>query len=113
MITSPPYWGLRSYQGDPGMIGLEPTFEEHLDNLMAVFREVRRVLRKDGTLWLNYGDAYARGEGRGTSGGPGKQQTNIGSINQTRPASDPRWPQAKRPDDDVSTGGHGVAKTVA
>ena len=57
--TSPPYWGLRSYGGDPGMIGLEPTFDEHLANLVAVFREVRRVLRKDGTLWLNYGDAYA------------------------------------------------------
>ena len=58
-ITSPPYWGLRSYQGDPGMIGLEPTFEEHIEKLVAVFREVRRVLRADGTLWLNYGDAYA------------------------------------------------------
>ena len=58
VITSPPYWGLRAYGGDPGMIGLEPTFEEHLDNLVAVFREVRRVLRKDGCLWLNYGDAY-------------------------------------------------------
>ena len=58
-ITSPPYWGLRSYGGDPGMIGLEPTFDEHLDNLIAVFREVRRVLRKDGTCWVNYGDAYA------------------------------------------------------
>ena len=41
------------------MIGLEPTFDEHLDNLVAVFREVRRVLRKDGVLFLNYGDAYA------------------------------------------------------
>ena len=41
------------------MIGLEPTFDEHLENLVAVFREVRRVLRDDGTLWLNYGDAYA------------------------------------------------------
>ena len=41
------------------MIGLEPTFDEHLENLVAVFREVRRVLRKDGTVWLNYGDAYA------------------------------------------------------
>ena len=61
VVTSPPYWGLRSYTGDPGMIGLEPTFGEHLDNLIAVFREVRRVLRPDGTLWLNYGDAYAGG----------------------------------------------------
>ena len=59
VVTSPPYWGLRSYGGDEGMIGLEPTFEEHLVNLVAVFREVRRVLRDDGTLWLNYGDAYS------------------------------------------------------
>ena len=58
VITSPPYWGLRSYQGDPGMIGLEPTLEEHIERLVEVFRQVRRVLRSDGTLWLNYGDAY-------------------------------------------------------
>ena len=68
VVTSPPYWGLRAYQGNPGMIGLEPTFEEHLENLVAVFREVRRVLRQDGTLWLNYGDAYSRGD-RWDSGG--------------------------------------------
>ena len=49
-VTSPPYWGLRSYKGNPGMIGLEPTWDEHLANLVAVFREVRRVLRKDATL---------------------------------------------------------------
>lgn len=58
-ITSPPYWALRSYGGETGMIGLEPTFEEHLEAIIGVFREVRRVLRDDGTLWLNYGDAYA------------------------------------------------------
>ena len=58
VITSPPYWGLRSYKGDTGMIGLEPTWQEHLANLMQVFNEVWRVLRNDGTLWLNYGDAY-------------------------------------------------------
>ena len=57
-VTSPPYWGLRSYQGDPGMIGLEPTFDAHLENLVAVFREVRRVLRDDGCAFVNYGDAY-------------------------------------------------------
>ena len=61
VVTSPPYWGLRAYQGDPGMIGLEPTFDAHLVNLVAVFKEVRRVLRADGTLWLNYGDAYSTG----------------------------------------------------
>ena len=58
VVTSPPYWGLRAYGGDTGMIGLEPTFDDHLANLVAVFCEVRRVLRGDGTLWLNYGDAY-------------------------------------------------------
>ena len=63
VVTSPPYWGLRAYGGDPGMIGLEPTFEEHLENLVEVFREVWRVLRDDGTLWLNYGDAYFGGKG--------------------------------------------------
>ena len=56
-------WGLRSYKGDPGMIGLEPTFDDHLANLVAVFREVRRVLRKDGCLFLNYGDGYVAGQG--------------------------------------------------
>lgn len=70
VVTSPPYWGLRAYTGDPGMIGLEPTFDEHLENIVAVFREVRRVLRKDGTCWLNYGDAYANdGKWGGSTGG--------------------------------------------
>ena len=58
VITSPPYWSLRNYQGDPGMIGMEPTFADHLDNLRIVFREIWRVLRNDGTFWLNYGDSY-------------------------------------------------------
>ena len=66
-VTSPPYWGLRSYQGDAGMIGLEPTFEAHLANLVSMFREVRRVLRDDGTCWLNYGDAYAGAPSGGSS----------------------------------------------
>lgn len=57
VVTSPPYWGLRDY-GTPG-IGLEPTLAEHMAELVGVFCEIRRVLRKDGTLWLNYGDAYA------------------------------------------------------
>lgn len=60
-ITSPPYWGMRTYEQQPGMIGLEPTFAEHLVNLMEVFREVRRVLRSDGTLWVVYGDGYSHG----------------------------------------------------
>jgi len=59
-ITSPPYWGLRDY-GVEGQLGLEPTPEEYVANLVAVFREVRRVLRTDGTLWLNLGDSYTSG----------------------------------------------------
>ena len=59
-VTSPPYWGLRDY-GCNGQIGLESTPEEFVDRLVKVFREVRRVLRKDGTLWLNLGDCYATG----------------------------------------------------
>lgn len=57
-ITSPPYWGLRAY-GTEGHIGLEHDMREHIRVLVDVFREVRRVLRPDGTLWLNYGDSYA------------------------------------------------------
>ena len=61
VVTSPPYWGLRDY-GVEGAIGLEPTLQEHLEMIVTVFREVRRVLRKDGTLWLNYGDCYHNGD---------------------------------------------------
>ena len=56
-ITSPPYYQLRDY-GVDGQIGLEDSLEEHISALVDVFRAVRRVLRPDGTLWLNYGDAY-------------------------------------------------------
>jgi DNA modification methylase len=57
-VTSPPYFGLRDY-GTAGQIGLEATPDEFVAALVGVFREVRRVLRKDGTLWLNLGDTYA------------------------------------------------------
>lgn len=57
VVTSPPYWGLRDY-GVVGQLGLEETPEEYVENIVAVFREVRRVLRDDGTLWLNLGDSY-------------------------------------------------------
>ena len=57
-VTSPPYWGLRDY-GAAGQIGLEPTPELYVATMVDVFREVRRVLKADGTLWLNIGDSYA------------------------------------------------------
>lgn len=58
IVTSPPYWGLRDY-GHEGQMGLEPTPEAYVSNMVAVFREVRRVLKPTGTLWLNLGDSYA------------------------------------------------------
>jgi DNA modification methylase len=58
VVTSPPYWGLRDY-GTPGQLGLDPTPEAYVESMVAVFREVRRVLRSDGTVWLNLGDSYA------------------------------------------------------
>lgn len=58
VVTSPPYWGLRDYDVK-GQIGLEPTLGEHLAVMVNVFREVWRVLKPQGTLWLNYGDCYA------------------------------------------------------
>lgn len=77
IITSPPYFGLRDY-GMDGQIGLEETPEVFVDALVSVFREAKRVLRKDGTLWLNLGDTYAGG-GRGCD--TPKQQSNRGTQN--------------------------------
>ena len=59
-VTSPPYFNLRDYES-PGQIGRESTPEEYISRLAEVFREVRRILRPDGTLWLNIGDSYASG----------------------------------------------------
>lgn len=71
-VTSPPYWGLRDY-GHPGQIGLEPTVDEFIAKLVAVFREVRRVLKADGTCWVNMGDSYASGGGAGIQGTRGQR----------------------------------------
>lgn len=57
-ITSPPYWGLRDY-GNDQQIGLEQSPEDYINELLNVFREVKRILKKDGTLWLNIGDSYS------------------------------------------------------
>ena len=77
-VTSPPYFGLRDY-GMDGQIGLEPTPDEYVAKLVAVFREVRRVLTDDGTLWLNLGDSYA---GRGATGGTKSFQAAASSVGQ-------------------------------
>lgn len=74
-VTSPPYFGLRDY-GHAGQIGLETSPAEYVHKLVDVFREVRRVLKPDGTLWLNLGDSYSSG---GNGVGTGMQLTNVGS----------------------------------
>jgi DNA modification methylase len=58
VVTSPPYWGLRDYNVN-GQVGLEPTITDYVTEMVAIFREVKRVLRSDGTLWLNLGDSYS------------------------------------------------------
>lgn len=64
VMTSPPYWGLRDY-GIEGQIGLEPDFRDYIRKIVAVFNEVKRVLKKDGSLWLNLGDTYSQSSGAG------------------------------------------------
>jgi DNA modification methylase len=76
-VTSPPYFGLRDY-GVSGQLGLEKTPQLYVDAMVGVFSEVKRVLRDDGTLWLNIGDSYA-GSGKGGNPEEGKQATNRGS----------------------------------
>lgn len=89
VVSSPPYYGLRDYNIEPqvwggdwrGSLGLEPTPALYIEHMVAVFREVRRVLRKDGTLWLNIGDSYAsrwatrRNEGRAGMEERGRERT--------------------------------------
>lgn len=81
-ITSPPYWGLRDYDHQ-AQIGAESSPEEYVERLVALFREVRRVLSDDGTLWLNVGDGYARNGGTGRSG-PNAQVGNTRKLIQKR-----------------------------
>ncbi len=75
VVTSPPYWGLRDY-GVEGQIGLERTPDDYVAGMVDVFREVRRVLRDDGTLWLNLGDSYANDTKWGGSTG-GKHTVEL------------------------------------
>ena len=88
-VTSPPYWALRSYlpAEHPNKhleIGSEPTLQQWVDTMVDVFREVRRLLRPDGTLWLNLGDAYARDMGKGGSGPDGKNSDYSDSYSEAQ-----------------------------
>jgi DNA modification methylase len=96
-VTSPPYWNLRDY-GVEGQIGLEETLELYIEKMIQVFREVRRVLKNDGTLWLNLGDSYC-------STAPGTMGDNIhiaGTKEETRRARKimrPDTPNGLKPKD--------------
>jgi len=84
VVSSPPYFGLRDY-GVAGQIGLEPSPGEFVDELVAVFREVRRVLRADGTCWINLGDSYANdGKWGGQTGGKHVKALHDSPIGRTK-----------------------------
>ena len=87
VITSPPYWRLRDY-GIEGQFGLEKTPEEYVAKMVEVFREVKRVLKKEGTLWLNMGDSYTgSGVHEEWHKNPGKSQSARRGCRQGRPVT--------------------------
>ncbi len=89
IITSPPYWGLRDYGIGPNQLGLEPTPELYIEHLTEIFNEAKRVLKKEGTLWLNIGDTY------GGSGCGRHDYREKGSISPVALFSDKENPQQK------------------
>ncbi|MCL5780076.1 MAG: site-specific DNA-methyltransferase [Firmicutes bacterium] len=94
VVTSPPYWGLRDY-GIPNQIGAENNLADYINNLVSIFREVRRVLKKDGTLWLNIGDSYTSGNRKYRA--PDKKtdtKTNVRAMNYR-----PDTPEGLKPKD--------------
>ena len=91
VVTSPPYWGLRDY-GVGGQFGLEKTPEEYTEKMVQVFREVKRVLKDDGTLWLNLGDSY---NGSGGAGG----DYNKGGLKEGQPKYGRKFTNNLKPKD--------------
>ena len=81
-VTSPPYYGLRDY-GSDGQLGLEDSPEEFVKNLVMVFREVKRLLKDDGTLWLNLGDSYAGNNSRASKGRAGLGEPREKVVSRT------------------------------
>jgi len=90
VVTSPPYWGLRDY-GHDDQLGLEANHEDFIENLCKVFDEVWRVLKDDGTIWVNLGDSYAQS---GQGGGGSYEKERPGWTNKARKA-----PEGLKPKD--------------
>ena len=116
--TSLPYWQLRSYgKGAPGQIGLEPTFDEWIEESVAIFRDVRRTLRADGTLFLNCGQSFAgsrsfQGTSAGTDGAFARRANRLGEMSSGSRPEGPVSPKTPEGDDafarrDVRQGGLG------
>jgi len=102
-VTSPPYWGLRDYQTPPlewggwsGSLGLEPTIEMYIDHMVEIFADVWRVLRDDGTVWLNLGDSYASQGGANPHTAPSGTGNNS-KLETAKPAKIP--PPGLKPKD--------------
>jgi site-specific DNA-methyltransferase (adenine-specific) len=98
-VTSPPYWGLRDY-GAAGQIGLEPTVEEFVERMVDVFEEVRRLLRPDGTCWVNLGDSYC-GKPNGAQGSTGALATRTAAKEGVRCGRGVGIPRGLKPKDIV------------
>ena len=96
-VTSPPYWALRDY-GVEGQLGLEPTFQEYINKLCDIFDEVKRVLKKEGTCWVNIGDTYG-GSGKGAGGYSNKStpQGYTGENTKGRKMAKESWNFKKAP----------------
>lgn len=93
VITSPPYWALRDY-GVKGQLGLEPTFEEYINKLCDIFDEVKRVLKKEGTCWVNIGDTYMGNSSYSQRGRQGFGKDKIGMMNK-KTWTDPKHKNTK------------------
>lgn len=105
-VTSPPYWGLRDY-GVEGQIGLEPTLIEYLQTMVDVCRDIRRILKPEGTFWLNIGDTFAANRGgttppaetlAGGKNGHGDDSSKRGRKDGYNPSRDPRGHGLKHKD---------------
>lgn len=94
VVTSPPYWGLRDY-GEAGQIGLEATPGEYVARLVAVFGELWRVLRDDGTLWLNLGDTYGTGAGPTSPASTLRGNGHLGGGPKAKAITSTRRPASK------------------
>lgn len=102
IITSPPYWALRDY-GEDGQLGLEKTFNDYINRLCDIFDECRRVLKNEGTCWVNLGDTYI-GSPAGNKKASGFQQKSIekSGVNYNPQYADPKLPQRLRAREQVA-----------